>query len=152
MDPDACGFRSGPELARDHAVLELVDDAEPNGVALTRWQLVQRLVEAFEPRIVGLGPGLDEEPEALAGRPLETTLAHRPDEHVPCDREQPGPGRPVELVAEAGTREPRLGERLCGQVVRSLGLASPAQVVAVDAPRVPLVEDPEGAGVGARGR
>ena len=51
---------------------------------------------------------------------LEPPLTHAHEQDVAGDPEQPGAGRAARLVAEARAREPRLGERLGGQVVRGV--------------------------------
>ena len=95
--------------------------------------------------------GVDGETQALAGSPLEPAAPDGADEDVPCDGEEPRPCGASGPVAESQPREPRLRERLGRQVVRGLRLADAAEVVAVDALGVTLVERPEGGGVASRG-
>ena len=92
-----------------------------------------------------------EHAEPLAGAALEPSLTHADEQHVAGDPEQPGAGRAACLVAEARAREPGLRERLRRQVVRGVRVVAAAQVVAVDARGVAVVELAERARIGARG-
>jgi len=140
MDPHAGGLGARAELAGDVVVYELVDDAKPDRLELPRGQLVERLVEPVQPGLVGLAHCLDGEAEPRAGGAFEPAASHGRDEDVPRDREQPRAGGAVQLVTEARAGDPCLRERLGGQVVGGLAFARAAEVVAVDAVGVPVVE------------
>ena len=130
--PRATRTRAAPsDVARPAATAsygEPVDHAKLNGVALARRQLGQRLVQTVQPDLVRLGrrTGLVEpleEPDPLARRQLDPPAAHGLREQVPRDAEEPRARRPARAVAEAPTCEPRLRERLRGQVVRRVRVA-----------------------------
>jgi hypothetical protein len=71
-------------------------------------------------------------------------------EHVAGDAEEPGKSRPFAAVAEAAAREPRLSERLGGQVRGGSGHSPPKPVV--HRRNVPGVQLGEGGGIAARVR
>ncbi len=154
-DARAHGLGRGRQALGGLVVAEVVDDAQADGLLLGLGEVGERLVEAVEPVVLGLGRrcavGGVEHAEALAGAALEPAPTHAHEQHVAGDPEQPGAGRAARLVAEARAREPGLRERLGRQVVRGVRVLAAPQVVAVDALGVALVELAERARIRARG-
>src|SRR4051794_13609381 len=97
------GRRPGP--VAELLVRELVDDAQLQRFELAVTQCGECLVEAFQPpffRFLLGWPVFAEKVEPLAREALEPVSAHRRDEDVPCDREQPRGRRTARTVLEAG--------------------------------------------------
>ncbi len=155
-DAHTGGPRRRPEREGDLVVLELVDHAQLDGCALILRQLVERLVESLEPRVVRfrrrrrvVEPIANAEPRARAR--LDAAAPHRLRDEVPRDAEEPRPGGAVSLVAEALAGEPRLRERLRCQVESGVLVAGAREVESVDAVGVPVVELAKGRGICVRG-
>jgi len=151
---DAGGLRGRAQLFGELVVREVVAEAQPECVELGLRELRERLVEAVEPDLLGLdGCGLTvealENAEPGAGGTLESASADRCRQDVARDPEEPRSGGPTRDVFEAGACEPRLRERLRGQVVRRVCVSAAAQIEAVHPLGVPAVELPERPGVGS---
>ena len=114
--------RSDRELLGNLVVRQLADHAQLERLALVLGEAVERGREARRgesrcrpsriPRRRRGRPAA----EALAGACLDAIEAYRLAEDVPGDSEQPRKGRSAVLVAKAIRPQPRLCERLGGQV------------------------------------
>ncbi len=76
-------------------------------------------------------------------------MTDRRGQNVAPDPEEPRAGGSTRDVLEAGACEPRLRERLRGQVVRRVCVSAAPQMEEVHPFRVPAVELPERPGVGS---
>jgi len=115
------GLRRRAERLGDAVVGEVVLDPQPDRLALPVGQLGERLVEPVEPALLGVGGGARKlEPESRARAALERAPADGGEQDVARDREQPRCGGAAGQIAEPRAREPRLGERLGGEVVRGV--------------------------------
>jgi hypothetical protein len=94
---------------------------------------------------------LGEQPEPLPGTLLERAAADRHQQHVARDPEQPRRGAATGLVPKPGADEPRLRERLRGQIVGRVRIVAPAQQEPVHRFGVAFIELAEGGRVLARG-
>jgi len=150
-------LRSRAELVRELVVREVVDEAQPDRVELGLGKLCKGLVETLDPRRLrldrrGLAVEPLEDPEPVAGCPLEPAAAHRLRDDVARDGEEPRSSGAAGLVAEAVAGEPCLREGLRGEVVRGIVAPRPAEVEPVHPVRVAVVELPERLRLRARGR
>lgn len=154
MDAHTRCSRSRLERNRELVVGEVTAEAQTKRLALRLRELAKRLLEPFEPRLVRLrGCRLAiealAEPEPLACRTLQPAPSNTCREDVLRDAEEPGRCRSTCLVSESRSREPGLREGLGGQVVRCVGVAAPAEMKAVDALGIAVVEGPERMCIGA---
>jgi hypothetical protein len=137
VDADAGGGQGRVEPCRHTVVVEVVDDAKLDRLALTGGQLGAGFVDALEPGLVWLQRAAPVDPveqsEALASALLEPPTADGIEEDVTRDREEPRAGRAAGFVLEARAREPRLCECLGRQVVRRVVVAAAGQVERVHA-------------------
>ena len=155
MNADAGGLRRRAERIRELVVRKVVDVAQPERVELALRQLGERVVEAVEPgssgsTACGLAVEALENAEPGTGRALETATADGRGQDVARDREEPGSRGSTRNVVEASASEPRLRERLCGQVVGGVRVPAPREMEAVHPLGVPVVELAERLRVGAR--
>ena len=116
-------------------------------------QLREGLVEAVEPGVLGLDSGrlaveTFENAEPAACRTLERASPDGRGEDVARDPEEPRSSGSARDVLEASASEPRLRERLRGQIVRHVGVAAARQLEAIHALGVSVVELAERPGVG----
>ena len=154
MDANTRCSRGRVEPFGDASVVEVVDDAKLDRLALAGRQSCERFIEALEPRFVRLLVGpieLGDDPEALAGRALEApartdasrTFRAIPKSHGAADPFASSRKRPREIQTCANVS----AVRSCADLI----IARAPELERVDAGRVPVVELAESTRVRARG-